>query len=286
MAAFTTDIAPGGRQATITLDVGHPGLDHHRPGGRPLLGTVLGLGALASVARGLTTGRRIAAVTSIGVHEPWIHSEGRSLRLDARVERRDQAQDLVHASLFSGAETDAQALHLRADFRLVTGEPATLMPLSQPLAPPMPGISAGEIYRVFFHGPAFQVVAQAGRRSEAMVSRLAVNVHTAAIPPMARLLEFALQTAGLLELSASGRMMIPHAIAAVEHAAPADEGADPEIVGRALFDADGASISIEVATARGLRLMTVRGYRTVALPFASDTTAAATLGQRLAASAV
>ena len=71
------------------------------------------------------------------------------------------------------------------------------------------------VYRVYFHGPAYQVLDRAYRHNGELVGRFAddlppdhepLSEPTEAAP---RLVELCFQTAGVLELGTAGRMALP-----------------------------------------------------------------------------
>ncbi|MFH4346974.1 polyketide synthase dehydratase domain-containing protein, partial [Acinetobacter baumannii] len=82
--------------------------------------------------------------------------------------------------------------------------------------PPAPGngreVCRDDVYKVYFHGPAYQVLDAAWRDDGQVVGRLAPDLPPAHEPPvqptevMPRLIELCFQTAGMWELGTEGRM--------------------------------------------------------------------------------
>ena len=76
-------------------------------------------------------------------------------------------------------------------------------------------IEAADIYRLYFHGPAYQVVERAwwdGHRMVGLMARgLPANHLPSELPTLMapRLIELCFQTAGLWEMGAQGRMGLP-----------------------------------------------------------------------------
>jgi hypothetical protein len=106
------------------------------------------------------------------------------------------------------------------------------------------------------------------------------------LPP--RLVELALQSAGLLEIACSGRSMIPHAIDSVRRFLPLDEDSTVPLLAIARRAAssgavESGAIDIDVCTTDGRAILGVRGYRTLPLPFASDPRSLADLATALRA---
>jgi len=136
-------------------------------------------------------------------------------------------------------------------------------------------IEAADIYRLYFHGPAYQVMERAwwdGHRMVGLLSNhLPENHHPADLPTLAapRLIELCFQTAGLWEMGVQGRMGLPqHVDEVVWLRSPGKTverlyaviTPDP---GSGTFDAD-------VIDSAGNLYMQLRGYRTVALANAVD----------------
>ena len=130
-----------------------------------------------------------------------------------------------------------------------------------------------DIYRVYFHGPAFQVLDCAWRDGERAVGRLRTP-----LPPCSRegdtlvaaprLVELCFQTAGVLEIGTQGRMGLPTGIEKLWidpgpdlEAGPTHAIVTPRSDGR--FDA-------EVVDADGRVRIRMQGYATTQLPVAVD----------------
>lgn len=81
-----------------------------------------------------------------------------------------------------------------------------------PDAPPGPVMKAADIYRVYFHGPAYQVMERAWRDGNRIIGEMAKslsdNHHPSERPTLVapRLIDLCFQTAGLWEMSLHGRM--------------------------------------------------------------------------------
>jgi hypothetical protein len=131
-------------------------------------------------------------------------------------------------------------------------------------------VAAPDVYRIYFHGPAYQVLQRAWRAGGQVVGELAAplpaNHHPADQPTRLapRLIELCFQTAGIWEMGTTGRLALPQRIAAIEALAPpaSDAGAAVAVV----TPRDGDGFDAEVVDARGRIVLRLRGYRTVALP--------------------
>ena len=269
-----------GLTVETTLDpAAQPFLDDHRIDGTPVLPGVMGIEGFAEVARLLAGDLVVADVHDVAFLAPFkfYRGEPRTLTITAQV--RADRDDLVVDCRLSGTRTlptspePQVTTHFTASVRLATSpddEPGT--PIAVPAASAR-AAGADAIYRVYFHGPAYQVLAEAWRADGGPVGRFAddlppentpVEVTTSMAP---RLLELCFQTAGLWEVGTAGRLALPAQVDrvvltrapaaaraplyAVAH--PGDDGFDCVVV-----DADGAPVA------------RVEGYRTVALPTEVD----------------
>lgn len=262
----------------LTLDAAHPTLDDHRPGGLPLFGTAMGIGALieAGATDGLWDGA--CRIQAVDVHAPYILDHPGPHRLavelgvagDGTVRSPGQpgGEDVVHFAGHIGQGTLPIAWHA-----------PTLPDLG-----PAHTVDQRSIYQAFFHGPTFQVVGAARLSGSALFARLAHPPAIGVIAPVNRLIEFGLQSAGLLELAISRRMMIPSSIDSIDVFAPAPTFADEDIVAQARQTRESSSITrsdIAIWAKSGILLMQISGYRTVELPFPIELQKIADLRERL-----
>jgi hypothetical protein len=237
------------KRTEISLDPTHPTLDHHRPGEFPLFGTAMGVSAMIGAVDEAT------GIDAVAIHRPFLLTDPATQQLFV-----ETASDGVVARVVSD-----DAIHFEGRVRKtvpkpVENEPAFDHDFSN-------AVTAGHIYDSFFHGPAFQLVVAARFTGKSLISRLSTAPVTLALPSHARLIEFALQSAGLLELALTGRMMIPDRIA---HLTVSNRVAfaPRSVVANATQCPLGLSdISV---LADGHPLLTIKGYATVALPFAFD----------------
>ena len=165
--------------------------------------------------------------------------------------------------------------HFTGRVRL-TKQRAKAAPVQAPGLPEGHIIEAADIYRLYFHGPAYQVLERAWFDGDRIVGRLSENLPSNHIPPekptlmMPRLIELCFQTAGLWEMKAQGRMGLPQHVRQVcllRTPDPAVGGLYAVITPKpeqGSFDAD-------VVDAAGNRYVQLIGYSTVALPYLVDT---------------
>ena len=132
---------------------------------------------------------------------------------------------------------------------------------------------AADIYREYFHGPAYQVLDAAWIEGRTAFGRMASELgpnHAAEhgatlIEP--RAIELCFQTAGIWEMKRDGGMGLPTRVA---EARRLREPGDGPMVARVVAQEDG-SFDAEVADATGQPWLALTGYRTVALASAAST---------------
>ncbi len=132
-------------------------------------------------------------------------------------------------------------------------------------------IRADEIYRLFFHGPAFQVVDAARVDGGRVVARMAAGLPPAILPSDAetvmapRLVELCFQAAALWSLKACGAMAFPAGLEVVSVYRQ-----EPAVgTGRiwcALETPDGERFDGQVFDDAGNVYVELKGYQTVARP--------------------
>lgn len=132
-------------------------------------------------------------------------------------------------------------------------------------------VSAAQIYRIYFHGPAYQVLDSAWRDGERIIGQMSEDLprdHNPSQGPTLigpRLIELCFQTAGLLEICEHNRMGLPLYVHHVSWSRP------PELPVGPLFavvtpDMAGEEFDAEVVDKQGNRYLQLTGYRTVTLP--------------------
>ncbi len=257
-----------------------PFLHDHQIDGTPVLPGVMGIEAFAEAALCFLPGWRIEAIEDIGFLAPFkfyrsdprvvrietqIHPDGERLVADCRL--------IGYRSLPNSKEPQATT-HFTARVRLANQRVQT--PVARAFVPPA-GIcaEAADIYRLYFHGPAYQVVEKAWWDGEHVTGLLAKSLppnhhpselHTVVAP---RLIELCFQTAGVWELGLQGRMGLPQRVHRVSlfHTSNVADGrlyavVTPDEV-RGSFDA-------EVLDENGNCYLRLSGYQTVALSDGMD----------------
>jgi NAD(P)-dependent dehydrogenase (short-subunit alcohol dehydrogenase family) len=255
-------------------------LDDHRIDGIPVLPGVMGVEAFAELALLACPGSRITGIEDVNFVAPlkFYRNQPREITLEAVLSPGDGDEMVAECRLLGTRLLPHQAEpHVTAHFtgrvRMVpAGE--TPEPTATGAVPDPPSGSVVErdsIYRVYFHGPTYQVLERIWRQGDAQVGLMATS-----LPPnhqpvdrelvsAPRLLELCFQTAGLWELSNTGRLALPQRVTWV-----LASGSESELSGRAYAvvtpQAGGDRFDAQVVDDTGRIHLRMTGYRTVALP--------------------
>ncbi|MFC4534114.1 SDR family NAD(P)-dependent oxidoreductase [Sphaerisporangium dianthi] len=290
-----------GLTTRVTLDPKRqPFLDHHRIDGVAVLPGVMGIEAFAEAARLAAPGLRVTAVEDVDFLAPvkFYRDEPRTLTVRATVHR--VGGDLLARCVLSaerpvpGSAVPRRTVHFTGAVRLSRAAPAPDQ--EPPVEEPGTTMPASEVYRVFFHGPAYQVVASAWSHKDGAAATMAAGLppdRDPATSPMVtdpRLIELCFQTAALSQAARTGRMALPLHVdrvtvyrdeaagagPGVRRASAGDDRGDGRDAGqdagrdagpvRAVVTADGDRFACAVLDAEGRVLTRVDGYRGTPVP--------------------
>ncbi|MGB7823465.1 MAG: SDR family oxidoreductase [Candidatus Sulfotelmatobacter sp.] len=280
-------VASIGLQNGLTVETSfdpaiQPFLHDHQIDGTPVLPGVMGIEAFAEAALCLLPGWHVAAIEDVNFLAPFkfYRNEPRAVTVETTI--HPQVDTLLADCRLTGRrsfpnQSEPQVTtHFTARVRL-----AKQAPKAETV--PVPGLTAGhvikatDIYRLYFHGPAYQVVERAwwdGHRMVGLMARSLPANHLPSEPPtlMApRLIELCFQTAGLWEMGVQGRMGLPRHIDRVSSLLlPAAESDDTRLYAVVTSDQGRSSFDADIVDTKGNRYLQISGYRTVAFAGALD----------------
>jgi hypothetical protein len=253
-----------------------PFLDDHRIEGTAVLPGVMGIEAFAEASRVLAPGWEITAVEDVEFLAPfkWYHDVPR--RVEVRVRAVPDGDNLVaDCRLLGRRALPGQPEQATTHF---TGR-VVLSPAARDLgtvAPPGPpdrqAVAPKAIYDVYFHGPAYQVLASVWRHGDATVGELATElpannaVDSGPLATAPRLVELCFQTAGVAELAAVGSLGLPRRVRRLQVAPGATEAAGRWAV---VTSDDAGGFDAVVIDGQGHVLVRLAGYQTVTFPGAA-----------------
>ncbi|HXJ90305.1 MAG TPA: SDR family oxidoreductase [Candidatus Binatia bacterium] len=257
-----------------------PFLHDHQIDGTPVLPGVMGVEAFAEAALCLLPGWHVESVEDISFLAPFkfYRGEPRSLRIEAQV--CPHAGHLIAECRLIGKRSLAnqvesqQTTHFTGHVRL-SKDPVETLPAKVFVKPSGSCIEAADIYQVYFHGPAYQVLERVWWDGKQIVGLLAKglppNHHPSELPIIMapRLIESCFQTAGVWELGVQGRMGLP------QHVRQISLFRSPDLAESRLYavvspDAVQKSFTAEVVDEQGNCYLSLNGYQTVALPDFAD----------------
>ena len=260
-----------------TLDPGaQPFLDHHRIDGTPVLPGVMGIESFVEVAGLAAPGWFPTSVEDVDFHAPLkfyrdeprtleitalVHPDGEDLLAECRIEAERQ---------LPGSERPTRTTHFTGRVRLSRSQPD-----GEHREPPTregAEVAADDVYRMYFHGPAYQVVGSAWRSGDAASAQFAADLPANHVPddPSTqagpRLIELCFQTAGLWEAGRDGRLALPtHVDRVILGSSTAEPGGPDESLVATATQAD-TGFDCVVTDPAGAVAVRVEGYRTIALP--------------------
>jgi NAD(P)-dependent dehydrogenase (short-subunit alcohol dehydrogenase family) len=259
-----------------------PFLYDHQIDGIPVLPGVMGIEAFAEAALCLHPGWYVESIEEVNFLAPFkfYKDEPRTVMIQAILYAQDEKL-IADCRLFgrrklAGQTEPQETTHFTARVRVSQQTPGAVTG-PKPRLSAEAIVDAAHIYRIYFHGPAYQVLEKAWWDGEHMVGELMPHLPDecqasdgpTVIGP--RLIELCFQTAGLWEMAAQNRMGLPwqvqdvswlrapdltdhHAFYALVTPHPAEETFDAEVV-------DG----------EGNRYLKLDGYRTAQVPSSVDT---------------
>jgi hypothetical protein len=246
----------------------------------PLLPGVMGLEAFAEIATALAPGLAVTAIEQVAFQSPFkfYGNEPRTLWLGARILRAAAGRWLAHVTLDSlvkprGTELPEQRKrHFSATVHVTADSPAEAP--SMAFAAPSNGhlpVTREEIYRTYFHGPAYQVLdrayVDAGESVGVMATDLPPDTGTANVARLVapRLLELGLQTAGLWSLVQRGKMALPRSIGAVRLYPRPSEASDAPLYAVAKPVRDGEAFDVRLVDGTGRVWADIEDYGTIGI---------------------
>jgi len=259
-----------------------PFLFDHRISGTPVLPGVMGVEALAEAAMLLFPDLTLGAIENVSFLVPFKFHRDQPRKVIVQAQLRIEGEGVIARCRLIGARTlhgksePEITTHFTSSVRMV---PALAAGDGRDRVPP-PGkgkkISAADIYRIYFHGPAYQVVDSAWKSGDEIVGQLAAplpaNHEPADLPLLAapRLVELCFQTAGLAELAQEARMGLPSGVGRIELLR------DPGEAGSRIFAAvsrrPGGGFDGRVVDENGDVILRFENYRTMQVPDAVDPT--------------
>ncbi|MGE5109635.1 MAG: SDR family NAD(P)-dependent oxidoreductase [Acidobacteriaceae bacterium] len=257
-----------------------PFLRDHQIDSIPVMPGVMGIEAFAEAATVLLPDWHIEAVEDVHFLAAlkYYHNEPRKFSVAARLWGEEE-NVLAECRLVSMRQLPGQAepketTHFTARVRLAR-RPAESRTGAVPKEKGQV-LHSDDIYRIYFHGPAYQVLEAAWMSDAQMIGRMAKHLPGNHVPGNLitrmepRLIELCFQTASLWRMSEKGIMGLPHHVDEVRLLRrPRADDVLYAVVNRRGED----SFDVDVVDSSGAVCLQVKGYTTVAVQTTADLTA-------------
>ena len=253
-----------------------PFLFDHQIDGTPVLPGVMGIEAFAESALHLLPGWHVEAVEDVNYLAPFkfYKNEPRTVTVVGAIRPQDGALladcQLLGSRVLPGKTEPQTTKHFTARVRLSNQTPSQSASLTLE-TPTGQVVESENIYPLYFHGPAYQVLKRAwwdGKRIVGLLSPdLRNNHHPAEMPVVMapRLIELCFQTAGLWEMGLQGRLGLPLKVGRVSRLR-APESAVGDLYAVVIPHPEENGFDAEVVDAKGNRYIQLTGYGTVPVP--------------------
>jgi NAD(P)-dependent dehydrogenase (short-subunit alcohol dehydrogenase family) len=265
-----------GLTVETTLDpVKQPFLFDHQIEGVPVLPGVMGMEAMAEAAKLLFPERHVGAMENVSFLTPFKFYRNQPRTVTVHVQFSAEKEDIVADCKLIGSRTlhgqtaPEITTHFSARVRLVSKEP-------KPISGDAPdlnvknNVGASEIYKIYFHGPAYQVIQEAWRSGDEIIAQFAKNLpenHDPSNLPVAvspRLIELCFQTASLSGLALESKLGLPFGLREFQICSFAGVK-DEELFALIKVNSDG-TYDCRLSDAKGSVYMVLSGYKTIDLP--------------------
>jgi len=256
----------------------------------------MGIEAFAEAALSMLPGWHLEAIEEVNFLAPFKFYRNEQRTLTIQTLFYPQGDNLTAECRLTGCrplpnQAEPQVTtHFTARVRLSKQPRPIGLTAPPPDTPVGRTMEAAEIYSVYFHGPAYQVLERAWRDGNRIVGLMAKSLPSHHHPPERptlvgpRLIELCFQTAGLWEISEQGRMSLPRHVhqvclwpapelggGGVPPVETNDQDAHATTTEVRMYavvtpNQDHGSFDAEVVDTTGRQYVCLSGYRTVALP--------------------
>ena len=253
--------------------------DHQVQEGVPYLPGVVGTELFAELASFMAPGMAVTAVEDLVFDSPlkFHRNQPRTLLLRARaLPLGDGPRLQVRVALESLVRPPKpelpprRQLHFTATVRL-NEQPPEPPAIQVPARTPAAGateVQRAEIYRTYFHGPAYQVLERVEVAGDSSRGTLAADLPAETAPEVGsllnpRLLELCFQTAGQWELTTRKQLCLPRAVESAIVFDPAPPAGGGPLYSLVTTRDGGESFDAQVVDEAGRVHVSMKGYRTV-----------------------
>jgi len=268
----------GGLTVETNLDpTKQPFLFDHQISQTPVLPGVMGIEAMAEAAKLIFPDRNVGAIENAQFLTPFkfYRNQPRALAIHAEysVDKDDIVADcrILGSRILHGQSEPEVTLHFSGRVRLVAGSPETIKKSDVPQVGNGAKLASSNLYRLYFHGPAYQVIDSAWRDGSQIVALFAKNLPANHMPPelpvviSPRFVEFCFQTASLSGLALRSSLGLPYAFKEIRMVSSPEKAPNATFFSLVETNTDG-TYNAEVVDDKGNVYLVLQGYRTIDLP--------------------
>ncbi len=266
-------------ETTLTPSA-QPFLNDHRIDGTSVLPGVMGIEGFAEAALCVHPGWYIETIEEVNFLAPFKFYKDEPRTVTIETIYRSFGDILVADCRLIGkrmlpGQSDPQVtVHFTARVRL-TRRVAESVAAARPRLSSEAIVDAAHIYRIYFHGPAYQVLERAWWDGEHIIGEFAEKLPDNHHPPdqptlmLPRLIELCFQTAGIWEMGTTGRMGLPSHVQDVS-SSNGHSKREGRLYAVVTPHSERRNFDAEVVDAAGKLYVRLNGYSTAALPAGLD----------------
>jgi NAD(P)-dependent dehydrogenase (short-subunit alcohol dehydrogenase family)/acyl carrier protein len=268
----------GGLIVETTLDpVKQPFLYDNQINQTPVLPGVMGVEAMAEAAKVLFPDRFVSAVEDVRFGNPFKFYRNQPRTVTVHASFYTDSNDIIADCRLMGSRTlhgqsePEVTTHFTGRVRLAATQPAPSKEKLVPGSSDGPVVTGAEIYKIFFHGPAYQVIDSAWKKGDQIIGQFAQNLppnHDPADSPLTaspRFLEMCFQSASLKGLVFQSQLGLPDAFRELRLIASPEKDPSATYFAVVLSNPDN-SYDVKIVDNKGNIYLTLQGYRTMNLP--------------------
>jgi acyl transferase domain-containing protein/acyl carrier protein/NAD(P)-dependent dehydrogenase (short-subunit alcohol dehydrogenase family) len=253
-----------------------PFLYDHQINMTPVLPGVMGIEAMAEAAGLLFPERCIGAIEDVSFFTPFKFYRNQPRIVTVHVDFFTDKDEIIAECRLTGSRTlhgqtaPEITTHFAGRVRLAAGELQAVKEENPPNLDGETRVEAPDIYNIYFHGPAYQVIQNAWKSGEHIVGQyekdLPDNHVPAELPAIAfpRLIELCFQTASLSGLAMQSKLGLPYGIRELK-VFSLPENLDESFFAIITVNSDG-SYDGKLMDGKGYVYLVLRGYKTMDLP--------------------
>jgi acyl transferase domain-containing protein/NAD(P)-dependent dehydrogenase (short-subunit alcohol dehydrogenase family)/acyl carrier protein len=261
---------------TVLDPAKQPFLYDHQINMTPVLPGVMGIEAMAEAAKLIFPERCIGAIENVSFLTPFKFFRNQPRTVTVHVDFSAEKDEVIAECRLTGSRTlhgqtaPEITTHFGARIRLAAGKIQSVKEEKPACFNGETKVEAPDVYSIYFHGPAYQVIQNAWKSGEQIVAQYAKNLPDNHVPAelpaivSPRLIELCFQTASLSGLAMQSRLGLPYGIQELK-VFSLPENMDESFFALITVNSDG-SYDGKLMDGKGNVYMMLRGYKTMDLP--------------------